>query len=356
MRKIKRSLVSILFVLAFLASLSAASTQCVWTGVEKIVAVGDIHGDYKNFIRILKGTQLIDEELHWIGGKTHLVQIGDIMDRGPEAKKAFDLIRSLEKEAKEAGGEVHLLIGNHEMMNITGITFDYPDYVTVQQFFSFLPEYYRKQKNNEYRKQSGKEIPKDAEIELSLNTDFRAFWIKILRNDKAARQEYISFFNDKYGKWICDHNVVIKINDIIFVHGGISKKYSTMRLDEINDKFREELNYFRLQGKFSRHFEIPLNPEYIYDPDGPIWYRDLARNDESLFKEDVDEILTSLKARDMVIGHTEQSGSPVLGDLSRFQNRIWTIDTGISDIFGGNLSALVIDKGNFSIWGPNNEK
>jgi hypothetical protein len=154
MRKIKCSLFSILFVLALLINLFAASTQCVWTGVEKIIAVGDIHGDYKNFVKTLEGTQLVDEELHWIGGKTHFVQTGDIMDRGPEAKKAFNLIRSLEKEAKKAGGEVHMLIGNHEMMNITGIAFDYPDYVTVEQFISFLPERYCREKEKEFFKLS----------------------------------------------------------------------------------------------------------------------------------------------------------------------------------------------------------
>lgn len=74
----------------------AEDIPCVWTGVEKIVAIGDLHGDYENFVRILQGTRLVNEKLSWTGGKAHLVQTGDVMDRGPDAKAIFDLIRRLE--------------------------------------------------------------------------------------------------------------------------------------------------------------------------------------------------------------------------------------------------------------------
>ena len=100
-KKSKQSLLFFSILLILFLPLKAASIQCVWTGVGKIVAVGDIHGAYKNFVKILKGTELIDNDLHWIGGKTHLVQTGDIMDRGPGAKRVFDLLMRLEKEAEE---------------------------------------------------------------------------------------------------------------------------------------------------------------------------------------------------------------------------------------------------------------
>ena len=138
----KKPTLVLLSLLLVLAPLNAGKIPCKWSGVEKIVAVADIHGDYDNFEKILIGTDLVDENLDWIGGKTHLVQLGDILDRGDKAKEAFDLLMKLEKQAETAGGMVHVLIGNHEEANITGIVFDQARYLTPGQLLSFLPPAY----------------------------------------------------------------------------------------------------------------------------------------------------------------------------------------------------------------------
>ena len=86
--------------LLFLALLAApllapaADAPCIWTGVERIVAMGDLHGDYDNLLTILKSRKvgLLDENLRWTGGRTHFVQTGDILDRGDRAKDIFDLL------------------------------------------------------------------------------------------------------------------------------------------------------------------------------------------------------------------------------------------------------------------------
>ena len=69
---------------------------------------------------MLKNSSIVDESLDWIGGNTHLVQIGDVSDRGPDTLDIVRHLTKLEKQAKRAKGRVHVLIGNHEMMNITG--------------------------------------------------------------------------------------------------------------------------------------------------------------------------------------------------------------------------------------------
>jgi len=92
----------------------------IWTGVERIVAVGDVHGDYEQLVAVLKSAGLINEQGNWTGGKTHLVQNGDVLDRGPDSRRAMDLLMRLEQQAAEAGGYVHALIGNHEAMNVYG--------------------------------------------------------------------------------------------------------------------------------------------------------------------------------------------------------------------------------------------
>ncbi len=176
MRKTKTILILAVFVLASLVHLYAADTQCVWTGVEKIVAVGDIHGDYKAFIKILKGTELIDCKLHWTGGKTHLVQIGDVLDRGDYAKEILDLLMKLEKEAEEAGGKVHMLLGNHEEMNITGLVFNRGDEFTTRQLVSFLPDGYREKQVKKFRKIIGNNPTKETGLDSSLDSDLMPFW------------------------------------------------------------------------------------------------------------------------------------------------------------------------------------
>ncbi len=340
MKKTKTFLIIFLFFL-FLSPLYAEEIPCVWTGIEEIIAVGDLHGDYENFIRILKGTRLTDSELRWTGGKAFFVQTGDVMDRGPDARKIFDLIMRLEKEAEKAGGKVQMLLGNHEEMNITGIAFDYPDYVTVEQFVSFLPEDYRQKKEREFRKRMEK------------GKDLRDYWKEVLKKDKEARKKYISNFNEKYGKWILEHNAVIKINDIIFVHGGMSEKYSKWKLEDINNRLRSELTELQWAAVNSQSPKN-LNPEIVYKSDGPLWYRQLAVEDEEIFKAEVDRILLNLKAKYMVIAHTPRLVVSI-NDMRRFDGKIWIVDTGISKAYGGHLSALIINNGNFSLWGVSNE-
>src|SRR5262245_23268125 len=87
---------------------------------ESLVAVGDVHGDFDDFVSILQRTGLIDKQNHWAGGKTTLVQLGDLLDRGAKPREVMDLMMSLEKQATEAGGRVVSLLGNHEMMNLMG--------------------------------------------------------------------------------------------------------------------------------------------------------------------------------------------------------------------------------------------
>ena len=366
MRKTKTILILAVFTLAFLSHLYAADTQCVWTGVEKIVAVGDIHGDYKAFTKILKGTGLIDRKLHWTGGKTHLVQIGDVLDRGDYAKEIFDLMMKLEKEAEEAGGKLHMLIGNHEELNITGLIFNRgDDEFTARQLVSFLPDGYREKQVKKFRKILGNNPTKKTGLDSSLDSDLMPFWENMLNELRTnrrhpARREYIQNFNKIYGKWILQGNAVIKINNIILVHGGISEKFSKWGLKKINNRLRVELEDLR---RAAMNFTRPMIPEYqrqiVYDPNGPYWYRGFTQMNQADFKENVDRILKNLEAEYMVIAHTPRV-IKTKEDMKLFQGRIWIIDTGISELYrkrlGGRLSALIIDKGKFDVWGLNNEK
>ena len=98
-----------------------------------MVAIGDVHGDFDDFVAILQRMRLIDKQNHWAGGKATFVQMGDLLDRGPKPREVMDLMMALEKEAPKAGGRVVPLLGNHEMMNLMGDL----RYVTAENYASF---------------------------------------------------------------------------------------------------------------------------------------------------------------------------------------------------------------------------
>ena len=104
--------------------------QSVFPEADKILAVGDLHGNYAGFRRILLEAGIIDKRGHWRARDTHLVQLGDILGRGGEPGKIFKLLKRLEAEAPEFGSCVHVLLGNHEAMSMSGLTI----YNTMEEF------------------------------------------------------------------------------------------------------------------------------------------------------------------------------------------------------------------------------
>ena len=353
MRKIRAIFICTLLVFAVVSALSAERIQCEWTGVERIVAVGDLHGDYEVFIEILKANGIIDEEKHWIAGKTHLVQIGDIFDRGKQARQILDFLMILEKEAEEAGGKVHVLIGNHEFMNLAGIAFDERGYVTFEQFVSFLPDEYIEKTEKKFRQKAGENSPRENNSDYSFDPNLKTEWLKLLedvlrRSDHEARLKYSRNLIDKYGEWLINRNAVIKINDIIFVHGGLNEKYSRRKLEDLNKTIRKELKSYANAAKSRYKQNVPRG--IAYESNGPLWYRELAQIEEQYLAEEVDRILKNLKAQYMIIAHTPRLIRDE-SDMSKFNNKIWIIDTGNSRIYSnGRVSALIIENGKFDVW------
>ncbi len=84
------------------------------------IIVGDIHGELAGFKQILAHAALIDRRGHWTGKDAVLVQTGDVIDRGPHSVEAVQLLRRLQTQAAEAGGQVVRLCGNHELMLLQG--------------------------------------------------------------------------------------------------------------------------------------------------------------------------------------------------------------------------------------------
>lgn len=350
-------------LLACVLPSAAKDPPCVWSGVERVVAVGDLHGNYDHFVRILRSPKvgLVDEDLRWTGGRTHLVQIGDVMDRGDRAKEIFDLLMRLEKEAEAAGGKVHVLVGNHEEANMTGIALSYPDYVGVDQFVDFLPASFTRTAEKKYLARLDPEArarAKERGLDLREDPAWRAYWEGILGATRRAGGQdeaglaYTENFNATYGRWLLDKNVIIRIDDVVYVHAGINLKYSRWKLEDINELYRFELRTFAL-----RHFRLPasgrdLRPRMIYADDSPLRIR---QDEGNTGPEEMDEILANLGARRLVVGHNYivagDSLSPIVaaGDIDPlFGGKVWMIDTGIwSTAYGGRLYALIVEGGRF---------
>jgi hypothetical protein len=350
--KLKLTLICSFFIFICVTHLHSEDIQCEWKRVERIVAVGDVHGDYDNFITILKQPEIkiIDDEGNWIGGKTHLVQIGDVMDRGNEAKRIFDFLKRLEKEAEAAEGKVHVLIGNHEELNIINRAFEFENYVTVEQFLDFIPNEYRQKREKRIRRKIDDSSLENTNSDSNLHPEIRLFWEDRLKNARQNRKseaqtQYYKGFIKRYGEWILGFNVVIKINNIIFVHGGISLRNSKKTLKYINERTRLELRESMYQNLGKRPPRTTFRRlEFLYDANSPLWYREYATQEEDVFKDIVTEILNNLKADHIVTAHTPIAVDDV-NQMSRYDKRIWIIDTSISDAYeeGGALSALIIE-------------
>ena len=353
--------------LLLLAPLYAGKIPCKWSGVEKIVAIADIHGDYDNFVKILKGTKLIDDKLDWIGGTTHLVQLGDILDRGDQAKEAFDLLMTLEKQAEEAGGMVHVLIGNHEEANITGLVFDQARYMTYLQLLDFLPKKYKDKTEREWRKKLGSSYGSDGKIE----DEIIRLWKKEITSangkiDHDTREAYTKGFHEKYGKWLLTKNIVIKINESLFVHGCLADNdyYLERDLETLNNEARREFRITADWATDENRKGFPINPQdlkFLMQPLAPHWYRGWARDPEGRNSDALTRVLANYKAKHMIIGHTVRGVEYIeTQELSRFGNRVWAIDIGISWFYNDLLFALIIKRGEqgneFIPWWGDDEK
>ncbi len=208
---------------------------------EAVVAIGDVHGDFDDFVIILQRAGLIDAQHHWTGGRTTLVQVGDLLDRGPKPRQVMDLVISLEKEAPKAGGRVVGLLGNHEMMNIMGDL----RYVTAENYAAYADSNSAERQKSAYQEyvkwrnshaQLLAELPQPMELT-------EAEWMARHPLGFVEQREAFSP-NGSYGKWLREHSAVAKIGEVIFLHGGIHPNLAHLKLDTINSHIRDEIKAF----------------------------------------------------------------------------------------------------------------
>ncbi len=311
--------VAALMILCAAGRLTAADSCGIDTG-ERIVAVSDAHGAYPRYLAVLRAAGIVNERDEWAAGKTHLVQTGDMVDRGADSRQVLDLLRRLEREAAAAGGAVHVLLGNHEVMRMLGDM----RYVSAGEYQAFT-------------------TPESADLRRRYAESASTPEIKtMIEGFPLGSIEIRLAFgpNGDYGKWLRTLDTVATINGILFVHGGISLAVAPTPCTEINETVRREMT-----TDFNQTTANPL-ASLSSRPDGPLWYRGLAEEPDA-FAPTVEQILAAQQLRAMVIGHTI---SPTRRIRARFGGRVFQIDTGMNPTYvpDGRASALEIKGGAFT--------
>jgi hypothetical protein len=298
-----------------------------WTGVHRVVAIGDLHGDYEQYIQVMRSADLLDKKGRWSGGSTHLVQTGDITDRGPDSRKIIDHLVKLAKQAKRKGGYVHMLIGNHEAMNVVGDL----RYVSGGEYEAFMTRNSKLYQEKQWEQQVNWMRANMLTFEELDLVAYRAEWEQQVPLGWVEHRQGWSLMGD-YGSWVKDNPVAVKINDTIYLHGGISAEYCKFSLESLTEQVITAMENFD-----------PAEDSIIFDPQGPIWYRGMATEDEEgVFSETLDNILKRYAARRVVIGHTPTGGVV----WPRFDQRVVANDTGIGSHYGSHIGILELSSGN----------
>jgi hypothetical protein len=296
----------------------------------RIVAVGDLHGDYAAWIDIARNAGLIDAANKWSGGRTVLVQTGDIVDRGPDSLKIIRHLQQLDGEAKRAGGRVIALLGNHEAMQVTA---DFR-YVTPGEYAAFADRQSKARRDAAFDANAKAIIAFYHQRDPTLSPKaIRAEWIT---TNPLGKVEYVAAWapTGDLGRWAANLPAAARVGDTLFVHGGISAKYSLVPLPEINRRARAALQ----AGDAS-------DEAIINDEMGPLWYRGLVTRagdapaaGRPTIDAELDGALRGHGVKRLVIGHTPNLSGVVISH----GGKLVRIDTGIARYYGGKLGWLEI--------------
>lgn len=329
-----RSFCALVVVLALAAGAQARDTDradvCHLENAPRVVAVGDVHGAYAKLIAVLRMVGLVDEDNRWSGGTTVFVQTGDVTDRGKDTRKVLDLLMRLEGEARDAGGRVVALLGNHEVMNILGDLRS----VNPEEHVAF-----RTAESGEVRERFIEVVMERARQQARArgeHFDSRGYRAKLEEEAPLGFVERQQAFSEEglYGRWLRDRPVLARIDGALFLHGGLTPEVAALGCDTINETVRKELT-----SAVDETRRAPLE-SLAARVDGPLWYRGLAQEDEASFAPAVERVLSALEARVVVVGHTVTADGRI---RTRFGGRVVQIDVGMAPYYHGSLAALEMD-------------
>ncbi|MFQ5609972.1 MAG: metallophosphoesterase, partial [Woeseiaceae bacterium] len=366
------------FAIVFALALSGVANAGEWhyNDVSRVVAIADIHGAYGAMVKTLSNAGLLDARLSWVGGDAHLVIVGDLLDRGPDSRKAMDLLMQLEGEAGAAGGKVHVLIGNHEAMNLVGDL----RYVSQSEYAAFADEETANERDRWFTAWVAAGRAPDDEPAAQRDIFEQRFPPGFF----AHRRAFGTY--GKYGEWLLSKPVIVVVNGTAFVHGGLSPSVVTLGLDGVNGQLVDEMREYVAQierlieageilptDSFYNHPQllagfmpgpetsaetvtaveaiIRLNDSDLHSIEGPLWYRGNVACSRVIEEGRLARSLAAIGAERVVIGHTPTPGRQV---FQRLGGQVVEIDTGmLNNYYEGRGHALIIDGDAISVVSEN---
>jgi hypothetical protein len=368
-RLVAASLAVIFALLATAAPADAA--RWAYPAPDRVVAIGDVHGAYEALVSLLREAQLVDRELRWSGGTAHLVMLGDLVDRGARSRDALDLLRRLQREARAAGGAVHVLLGNHEVMNLVGDM----RYVSRGEFAAFADEEPKKVRRRAERDWIGRLKDRGVPEDVARRKFEKSFPPGFFAHRKAFSS------SGEYGQWLLDQHVLLKLGDTVFVHGGLPPWLAEIPAGQIDHRARAELRELverqeqllaagviepwmglleqyqaavevvddpaqslreRLLNESARRL-LELQQALVLRADGPLWYRGTSMHPPDEEEDQLEQVLAHLGAGRVVVGHTPTHSGRI---TSRLDGRVIRADTGmLASHYGGQPGALLIEGG-----------
>lgn len=389
---------SVLCCLLLLGTTLPGDTSAAQESGRRIVAIGDVHGAYDEFVGVLGATGLIDDSRAWSGGNSVLVQTGDLLDGGSDVREVLDLMMRLQTEARAAGGEVIVLLGDHEVLNILGELRD----VSPAAFASFAKEEQTEMLRAAFQEFAQAYLRLEAgyrQASRSKKEDVRDQWVE---DQVPGRIEYLRAMGPEgiYGQWLRTLPVTAMVDDYLFMHASIAPQLAAWSPDAINQRLADEIRTldasrahllglemvttfgdiaelihgitndaggldwfetpremlnkppalpteeFRRLDRFERSEPLlRINGWFMLAPRGPIWSTGFADAPDGLLEASLPGLLEATGTKAVVAGHVPSDDSAV---RVRAGGKLFLIDTGMSES-GGKASALVIAGGEVEV-------
>ena len=354
---------------------SVLADQYRFTGVERVVAMSDPHGAYDAMVTTLTNAGIVDGEMAWSGGETHLVITGDLLDRGADSRKIMDLVMRLESEAVDSGGMVHLTLGNHEVMNLVGDI----RYVAQGEYAAFADE-----EDADEREEWFQRFRSEASLLSEMISDEATLRAEFDKTRPPGFYGHRQAFGSegKYGRWLLQKPLMVVVNNTAYVHGGLPPMIADLTLEQLNEEMGSQIGDYVRQLEvlnraglvdpavgFYEHVAvaerltadaaaeadiraasqtvIALNSAPVHDPQGPLWYRGTVSCSILSEGDVLARALEALGASRLVIGHTPTLTRQI---VQRFDGRVIEIDTGmLKSSYNGSGNALVIEGDSVSV-------
>ncbi|XP_062090108.1 shewanella-like protein phosphatase 2 [Humulus lupulus] len=306
--------------------------QTRYPAADRLIAVGDVHGDFEKTRQSLRLAGLVDESDKWIGGSTMVVQIGDVLDRGDNEIKILYYIEKLKREAARSGGTIISMNGNHEIMNVEG-DFRFVTKKGVKEFENWA-EWYR----------VGNQMKTLCENLENPEDPFEG----IPMGFRKVRKEYCDGFRARIAalrpsgpisaRFLSQNVTVVVVGESVFVHGGLLPEHvAKPGLEEMNEEVRNWINGWK--GK-----EAP-SPSYCRSRDAVVWLRRFSHEAAEMCDcSTLEHVLATIPgAKRMIMGHTIQQ----TGINGACEGRAIRIDVGMSKgCINGQPEVLEIIHGN----------